>query len=173
MKEPDEGNGLEYDGQWEHGVKNGIGTLIWPDRSSYKGQFVNGLKHGAGMLRWPNGSSYKGNFFEDQRHGEGIFKTGGGERMETWEHGELMKQHALKGAKILLQQQVFADSAANSGEMEAAAISGEMEATATPIESAQLDELTCPAPDNAGDIEVQEANGVDDNDGDVSETTAS
>lgn len=51
---------FQYIGQWEHGKKNGFGTLLMRDGSKYFGQFKDGEITGAGERTWQDGTFYKG-----------------------------------------------------------------------------------------------------------------
>jgi len=107
LQETPMSNPMEYEGQFDHGLKSGMGKYIWPDNTEYRGQFAQDLKHGAGTLTWDDDSIFKGTFTEDKRHGVGVFVGAGshaGEQMEHWEMGELVKQHSVHGAQTLVKQ---------------------------------------------------------------------
>jgi len=87
---------VEYDGEWDHGVKDGTGTFSWPGSTRYKGQFSVDRKHGAGTLTWNDGCKFKGTFVDDKRHGSGLYKDSECHEsegfMEVWDKGELVSQ---------------------------------------------------------------------------------
>lgn len=85
-----------YEGQLENGLKQGIGSLLYPDgdhydgefdrgmahghgtftskRSSYVGEWKNDVKHGNAVEEWDDTSKYTGQYYLDQRHGKGKFE---------------------------------------------------------------------------------------------------
>ena len=55
-------SGNLYDGNFQNGMRNGLGTLKLKDDGSFYGYFKNGRIHGRGQFRYGNGDVYKGNF---------------------------------------------------------------------------------------------------------------
>lgn len=54
-KQPD-----TYEGDMEHGVRQGSGTYKWSNGTLYVGSYVAGKKHGRGKLTFPDKSVYEG-----------------------------------------------------------------------------------------------------------------
>ena len=52
-------------------IKNGQGSMTWPDGSSYEGGFVNDMLDGHGILNWSDGTTYNGEYEENLRSGFG------------------------------------------------------------------------------------------------------
>jgi len=134
----EEENGMmEYEGQFARGLKDGQGTLIWPDTCCYQGQFARDTKHGGGSVIWPDDSEFSGTFAADKRHGLGVFngseasKMESGHnhaRLETWEKEELVKHHPVSSCEMteeeMLQmaeaeaaQKEFAEGCSKRGSM--------------------------------------------------------
>lgn len=47
-----------FRGEWKEGVPFGKGEEIFPDGNSYVGNFEKGLKHGMGTFKWNDGRVY-------------------------------------------------------------------------------------------------------------------
>ena len=41
---------MEYDGNYEKGIRRGLGVFKWKDGKIYKGEFENNLPHGNGVI---------------------------------------------------------------------------------------------------------------------------
>lgn len=99
----DWGNGIHYTGVFERGIKNGRGSIVYPDTRRYVGGFKDDLYHGRGVYtetdgsvyegefragrfsgrgdyRWTNGDHYTGEFLNDGMEGTGIYRRANGER---------------------------------------------------------------------------------------------
>ena len=65
-------NGDMYVGQFRHGLRHGVGTLVVPQQTMYIGMFVDGDRSGVG--RWENidGDWYYGQWKDDKRNGFGV-----------------------------------------------------------------------------------------------------
>lgn len=50
----------KYEGDWNHGLKQGFGVFIWADGSRYEGDFKEDLFHGEGEYTRSDGKHYKG-----------------------------------------------------------------------------------------------------------------
>lgn len=74
----------EYVGQWEGGLKEGRGSVVWPSGNSYEGEFRGDRKHGQGVFTWSSGNSWTGNFWLDKQHGLGNYsvKSAGGSKLK-------------------------------------------------------------------------------------------
>jgi len=51
-----------YEGEWQNGVKDGIGIMLMKKGREYKGSWEKGLKHGVGTYLFHNGNTYTGEF---------------------------------------------------------------------------------------------------------------
>lgn len=69
------GNGARYGGDWVNGLKNGWGTMYFPDGSQYTGNWYRGVIHGWGVYVYSNGDEYEGWFFMGAKNGRGIYRT--------------------------------------------------------------------------------------------------
>lgn len=55
-----------YVGEFEHGLKNGVGTFFYADGSKYEGEFRNNLKHGVGIFTQDDGNIQVSKYVEDR-----------------------------------------------------------------------------------------------------------
>ena len=76
-------NDHKYEGEIENGKPNGNGTWEMGNGATYVGQWVNGLREGLGTFTWSekshvSGKSYEGEYKNNRRHGKGklIFEGG-------------------------------------------------------------------------------------------------
>ena len=65
-------NGATYTGQWLDGMRDGIGTQLWPDGSRYEGQWRNDKANGQGKLVHADGDIYEGQWVADRFEGHGV-----------------------------------------------------------------------------------------------------
>ena len=65
-------DGSQYQGDWEHNMRQGEGTLLAPDGSIYHGQFHQNMRHGNGKLQYPDGNIYEGVWEGNVIRGEGL-----------------------------------------------------------------------------------------------------
>jgi len=65
-------NNESFEGPFEDGKINGVGTYKWADGFEYYGNYTNNTKEGDGIFKWPNGRTYKGPFKLGNPHGDGI-----------------------------------------------------------------------------------------------------
>jgi hypothetical protein len=102
-----------YVGQFQNGIKEGIGYYFWNKGGAYQGQFVDGNQCGYGFLvkrtsqeiysgyweknrregrgfeQWSDGSVYDGFYRNGRREGPGVMKyTGGVMYMGEWKAGK-------------------------------------------------------------------------------------
>jgi len=97
-----------YKGEWLDGYAHGKGILIGPDLEKYVGQFQNGLRDGLGKQKYENGDLYEGWFRKGLKHGEGILKNTKKYIVGIWEKDVLVGcQDSIKGSK--LEQQCQSD----------------------------------------------------------------
>ena len=73
-------SGDTYEGEWQFGVRTGVGIMTWADEAVYSGDFVNGTYHGRGCLQMTDGSVYTGSFVNGQFTGYG---------QKTWPDGSM------------------------------------------------------------------------------------
>ena len=52
--------GLVYVGEWKDDKAHGKGTFTWPEGGECVGQWVRDKKHGKNKCTWPDGKSYDG-----------------------------------------------------------------------------------------------------------------
>ena len=69
----DHGGRTDYAGQFENGVRSGIGVMRFADGTRYEGQWKAGKPAGYGNEAYPDGSKYTGHFQGDKRHGLGVY----------------------------------------------------------------------------------------------------
>jgi hypothetical protein len=83
-------SGVTYKGQYNDGLREGLGEQVWKDGSCYKGYFKNDLSSGKGMQVYASGDYYKGDWKEGMSHGYGeYYHTKDGIRYEgEWFRGE-------------------------------------------------------------------------------------
>ena len=65
-----------YDGEWKHGQFDGEGTCYYGElgcKHKYVGHFEKGLREGHGTMYYPNGNVYEGEWHLGKRHGHGKF----------------------------------------------------------------------------------------------------
>lgn len=55
-----------YVGQFERGLRQGVGTFFYADGARYEGQWAANQKHGAGRFVYEDGSVYEGPFDRDR-----------------------------------------------------------------------------------------------------------
>lgn len=76
-------DGDVYDGQWgEDGKRNGIGKLIFVNKTTYAGQFKDGFFDGSGILTQADGAKYEGDFQVGKYHGFGVYSAPNGMKYE-------------------------------------------------------------------------------------------
>ena len=56
----------QYDGSWEKGQRNGIGTFLFADGARYVGSWSRNKKHGLGTYVYTDGRVYEGEFDNDR-----------------------------------------------------------------------------------------------------------
>ena len=71
------------------GKHTGAGRHVYKDGSKYTGSFEGGVRQGRGTLRYPNGGYYEGEWAQDKYHGKGRYVCSGGVYVGTFEAGEL------------------------------------------------------------------------------------
>ena len=57
---------------------HGTGTMTLPDGTKYVGEFNDGVKSGLGKLEYANGTVYEGDFLGEAPHGRGVITTAEG-----------------------------------------------------------------------------------------------
>ena len=61
-----------YSGNFEHGLREGFGTMHYPTGNVYEGEWHNGKRHGKGKFSWKeSGSYYIGDFVDGKMTGKG------------------------------------------------------------------------------------------------------
>ena len=106
-------NKLIYYGQFNKGLREGLGYQIWPDESIYEGYWLDDKAHYYGRMVFNDGDYYEGEWAADVMDGKGLFvsKSGftyigefrdnepEGEGVEKWKNGSQYKGEFKKGAK--------------------------------------------------------------------------
>ena len=77
-------DGREYDGTWQAGVPDGMGSGQRSNGESYRGMWREGRRHGHGELTGPAGSRYVGDFVSGLREGEGVESSAAGLYRGSW-----------------------------------------------------------------------------------------
>ena len=67
-----------------NGMREGRGTITWPDGSMYVGQWQNDRKHGRGIQTEVDGSQYDGMFQNGYKHGMGATIEDGVRQKGKW-----------------------------------------------------------------------------------------
>jgi len=62
---------LQYEGNWQQGMRQGHGTLYYWTNEVYHGEFVANKRHGNGRMEYKCGDVYEGAFQRDRKHGMG------------------------------------------------------------------------------------------------------
>ncbi|KFQ45714.1 Radial spoke head 1, partial [Nestor notabilis] len=95
-----------YDGEYEHGLRNGQGTYRFKNGARYIGTYLRNKKHGQGTFFYPDGSKYEGDWVDDQRHGHGQYTyangdTYTGEWFNHYRHGQGTYVYKDTGSKYV------------------------------------------------------------------------
>ncbi len=81
-----------YKGNFEDGIYNGYGKMIFPNNDKFIGSFKNGIFHGEGIFMSLSGYCYQGQFKCGKIHGYGFYKFPNGYIYFTeWINGKLKK----------------------------------------------------------------------------------
>jgi len=77
--------GNVFEGEFNHGQREGKGVLEVPNRYVYDGEFKGDKFHGWGTMKWVDGSAqlYVGPFYNDQFHGDGAKYNDGHDNIYT------------------------------------------------------------------------------------------
>jgi hypothetical protein len=120
-------DGAVYYGDWTE-FPHGRGLMVRPDGSVYEGQFECGVLEGNGRMIYSNGDCYAGSWFKGQRHSKGSlivkdstyigefkhdYKHGLGK--ETWKDESCFKGLYKKGLRTGQGQLVWSDSSFYEG----------------------------------------------------------
>ncbi len=82
---------LVYEGEYEHGEKNGKGTYYYPNGMKYEGEFVKNKKEGKGIFHWDNKTRWEGTFVDDKMDGSGTYYDGEDSSSKTYEKGKIVE----------------------------------------------------------------------------------
>lgn len=82
----------KFEGDYNRGLPEGQGTLIFNDGRTYKGEFFEGHRSGFGKFTWPNGNYYEGEWAKDKQHGLGKLFVAEKKQIfcTEWREGELL-----------------------------------------------------------------------------------
>ena len=72
-------NGYIYEGQFNMGVKEGLGKEILPNGDMYEGEFINNFPNGQGIYKSINGTTWEGLFSDGMKNGRIIEKLPNGD----------------------------------------------------------------------------------------------
>lgn len=81
--------GVEYNGEWQNGLRDGEGILMYKNGSIYEGQWALGQKSGKGKMTYASGNYYDGEWKNNKRNGEGVmhWKTTNEKYTGHWDDG--------------------------------------------------------------------------------------
>lgn len=81
--------GVEYNGEWQNGLRHGEGILKYKNGSIYEGQWAYGQKSGKGKMTYASGNYYDGEWKNNKRNGEGVmhWKTTNEKYTGHWDDG--------------------------------------------------------------------------------------
>lgn len=69
--------GSSYKGEWAGDMKDGLGTMVYPDGSKYEGEWAKNKRDGKGTLWMKKGKLvvklYVGNWKDGKLHGDGVY----------------------------------------------------------------------------------------------------
>ncbi|KAJ2998764.1 hypothetical protein HDV02_004111 [Globomyces sp. JEL0801] len=68
-----------YEGEWSHGLYDGVGKLFWGN-SVFEGSFLAGNRHGKGVMMTSEGHSYSGTWENEVMKGPGEIKYANGDQ---------------------------------------------------------------------------------------------
>jgi hypothetical protein len=69
----EEGKLDKYEGEWKENLKNGIGKMNYADFGEYFGRFENGKRHGEGVFTYKTKDIYSGSWKYGKKHGMGTY----------------------------------------------------------------------------------------------------
>lgn len=80
-----------YAGEWNNGLRQGYGDVVYSNGDSYYGEWVDDKYQGIGRYRYANGDVYDGEWEANLPNGNGLYLSDsfryGGEWLEGWIHG--------------------------------------------------------------------------------------
>eukprot|EP01006_Ploeotia_vitrea_P023416 TRINITY_DN55879_c1_g1_i2.p1 TRINITY_DN55879_c1_g1~~TRINITY_DN55879_c1_g1_i2.p1 ORF type:complete len:196 (+),score=14.01 TRINITY_DN55879_c1_g1_i2:96-683(+) len=82
-----------YEGNYENGMRNGVGKMTYPNGDSYAGSWVEGKMNGEGSYTYAKtGDIYSGWWSNNKKNGKGTYSFGADKSMLVgeWENGELV-----------------------------------------------------------------------------------
>ena len=106
----------------DRGTMHGAGSYLYLDGVQYVGEFQHGVRCGNGKQIWPSGHVYVGEWSHDTPHGHGMFVDGTSGAMLTgrWHHGCLVEEvveQVIPGSSEIdpeIDPEISLDSAGNS-----------------------------------------------------------
>lgn len=118
-----------YTGQWKNCMRDGYGTIQWPDGSHYEGNWKDDKTCGQGKLVHADGDYYEGEWADDKANGYGIYVHSNGAKyigqwvddlqsgkgVETWPDGSRYEGDYYKGKKNGHGTLNFGDNSSYSG----------------------------------------------------------
>jgi len=68
----DEKTGDMYVGEFQNGLRSGMGICTYTSGDVYEGEWLNGNRHGFGVFDYKNGDHFEGLWVEDKKEGKGV-----------------------------------------------------------------------------------------------------
>jgi len=65
-------SGDVYIGEFQRGVRAGVGICTYADGGVYEGEWLNDKRHGFGVYDYKNGDHFEGHWIEDNKEGQGV-----------------------------------------------------------------------------------------------------
>ena len=90
-------DGRQYRGEFQNGVKTGVGELTWANGNRYIGMFAADDRSGLGVHYWRDGTVYRGHFAQGRMDGFGVKRLPDGElELQAWRAGALNNSKAVQ-----------------------------------------------------------------------------
>uniref|UniRef100_A0A7S1UNY1 Uncharacterized protein n=1 Tax=Grammatophora oceanica TaxID=210454 RepID=A0A7S1UNY1_9STRA len=81
-------NGDVYEGEWNNGIRHGLGVYTWYEGDLYTGPWLDGRRHGHGTFVYSDGRLYDGEYIHGKRQGKGVFTWPFGAKFEGEYEGD-------------------------------------------------------------------------------------
>ncbi len=79
-------DGTQYEGQYQDGLRDGMGTMVSPTDDRYSGMWKAGKRHGKGKFTYGLGGGFEGEWRDGRPFGSGRLTFAGGRIVEQAEH---------------------------------------------------------------------------------------
>ncbi|GMI21647.1 hypothetical protein TeGR_g8081 [Tetraparma gracilis] len=94
----------KFVGTYKDGIREGSGSMTYPNGDSYEGEWKNGQMEGEGTYMYKtSGDVYSGTFVGGKKHGAGLYEFGKDKSVikGTWEAGQVTEgEWNLKGCAV-------------------------------------------------------------------------